>query len=209
MCRFECPINQEGVIMDEKRAPTHRRFGEPMDNFINELGDIDPAVGLSYQQLKRMTEICLFISAEDDHGKELIQTSFEAFEHLSEKFPAAAKGIHDALETLTLAICQHSCEMAGAAIDFELSRDKGIAKINSNRKATISRARVIAKQIWSSDVKRIIRIGKMSQIVREALVDEGFYDLPMNKSIADWIRPVAKDNFQYALTGGREKKSAR
>ena len=189
--------------MDERFTPTHRKFGEPMDKFIDELGDIDKEAGLSYQQLQRMTEICLFLSSNDDYGKDLIVTSFEALKELADKFPDAAKGMHDAIENLILALCYHSNQIASSAIEKEVATVGALAKRNESKQQVIARARAIAKQDWDADSAKAIRITEMAHAVKRRLVDDGFDDLPDDiERIKSWIRPVAPD---YAKQGGRRK----
>lgn len=189
--------------MDERFTPTHRRFGGPMDEFIDELGEPDETGGLSYAQLQRLTEICLFISADDEHGRDLIKTSFDLFQNLSHQFPQAAEGIREALESVVLAIAYHSNEIATTAIEREVATVGALAKRNEAKQQVIARARFLAKQAWAADSNQSIRITEMAHLVKGRLVDEGGDDLPEDlERIKAWIRPVAPS---YAKAGGRRK----
>lgn len=189
--------------MDEKMTPTHRKFGAKLDAVFDEIGEPGD---LTLEQMRKITSVCLPKTASDEYGT-AVDISFEAFASVLKKHPEASEDIQAALQCLVIAITFHANEDACEKIEIEMKRQSGIVNRNEAIQQTILRARAIAKMKWSEDTDQLVRIGEMAQIVREALVDEGFDDLPKNSSIADWIRPdLAPD---YAKSGGRRKNPPR
>lgn len=81
-------------------------------------------------------------------------------------------------------------------------RMSGLNAENSEKAATIERARALAAELWQADTDQEYRLLEMANVIRDALEREGFEDLPKAGSIKEWIRPVAPD---YASNGGAPK----
>jgi hypothetical protein len=191
--------------MDEKFTPTHRKYGGPMEQFIDELKGTDCG-DFSYEQLRRMTEISLYKCADREESQGMINISFDIFEQLSEAHPQLAEDLHNAVTCLAFAISYHTSELSYSAIEREVVTVGALAAQNAAKARAMDRAKEIASELWAEDSEQAKKVSGMALEVKGRLVDEGYGDLlPESiERLREWVKPVAPE---YARKGGRPSKS--
>lgn len=109
---------------------------------------------------------------------------------------------------LSAGVVRCATEETREIVEYELWQEvayRKIKPINDRKQSAKSRAQEIAKDNWSEDLDKLLRISVMAKMVWDQLIDEGFNDeLPNDAAgIRAWIRLVAPE---YASKPGAPSK---
>ena len=109
---------------------------------------------------------------------------------------------------LSAGVVRCTTEETREIVEYELWQEvayRKIKPINDRKQSAKSHAQEIAKDNWSQDFTKSLRISVMAKMVWDTLIDEGFNDeLPNDATgIRAWIRPVAPE---YAAKPGAPSK---
>ncbi len=153
-------------------------------------------------------------SISEDAGMKQLCASFledavGALSYLHQTHPQAKQNVdHLALAFASLATCL-AAYFADRACSLEEEKRRGAEITNTQHDLVVAVAQSVAFREWQADTAQKIRIGEMVHKVWAQMIDLGYQDYLPDKpdSLRDWIRPIAKEHFDFALVGGRPRKT--